>query len=70
MNERHHHKFDSTRVTEGWYNEKSRVVMVKFPDGTFYRYFDVPITVWNDFIKADSAGRFLNSVLTTQYYGR
>lgn len=64
---REHHTFRSTRVTEGWYDNDRREIRVRFPDGTYWRYLDVPPIVWSDFIHAQSAGTFLNAVLTKAY---
>jgi hypothetical protein len=53
----------STRVKRAWYDPGTRKVTAQFPDGTRWAYYDVDEKTWGEFIRAPSAGKFLNSVL-------
>lgn len=65
-----HHAFQSSRVTDGWYDARNEEVTVRFPDGNTYTYNNVPEKIWADFVSAPSAGHFLNTVLAKRYPGR
>jgi len=63
------HTFRSSRVSRAVYDTEGFTLLVTFPDGNHFRYFEVPRWVWQDFITAPSAGRFLNEVLAKNYRG-
>lgn len=42
------------------YESTQKVLQVDFQSDTRYRYFDVPFTVFSQFLQSDSVGRFLN----------
>lgn len=67
MIRREHHRFNSSRVDDGWYDEERRELEVQFPDGTMFTYKKVPRYVWEDFVSAASPGKFLNEVLTKRF---
>lgn len=53
----------STRVDSGTYNRDTREVLLVFPDGVHWWYRTVPLSVWNEFVRAPSAGMFLRERL-------
>lgn len=42
------------------YNQSKRILYIKFRRGHVYRYFDVPASIFRQFLAADSKGRFAN----------
>lgn len=67
---REHHTFDSSRVTEGWYDAQRREILLIFPDGVRWVYGDVTRATWIDLTAAASPGAFVNTVLTRKYPNR
>ena len=53
---------DSTAIAAVTYEEQNRTLDVEFREGETYRYFNVPEFVYQDLLKAESAGAFWNSV--------
>ena len=47
------------RTIAAGYSSKTKIMTVVFRDGTWWNYFGVPTTVWNNFKAAYSKGRFL-----------
>lgn len=47
------------RTVAAGYNSKSKIMTVVFRDGTWWNYFGVPNTTWNNFKSAYSKGRYL-----------
>ena len=43
------------------YSKQAHKLVVKFRDGTWWEYNDVPIEVWNDLKSSDSTGRYLSA---------
>lgn len=58
---------DSSNVRAIDYDSVIQVLMVDFINGSRYRYRGVPITVFEDFLNADSKGRFLNYLVKGRY---
>lgn len=58
---------NSSNIAAVGYSEVCRVLQVDFLNGTRYRYFDVSSQIFEGFLDAPSKGRFLNSVIKTQY---
>ena len=53
---------DSTAIAAVTYEEQNRTLDVEFREGETYGYFNVPEFVYQDLLKAESAGAFWNSV--------
>ncbi|MBV9618988.1 MAG: KTSC domain-containing protein [Verrucomicrobia bacterium] len=53
---------DSTAIAAVTYEEQNRTLDVEFREGETYRYFNVPEFVYQELLKAESAGAFWNSV--------
>jgi KTSC domain len=49
----------------GWQDDK---LMVKFNRGDIYRYDGVPLSVYNDFVNAESVGRFFHANIKAYPY--
>lgn len=49
------------RTVAAGYDFKNFILTVVFPDGTWYNYYDVPQTIWEEFKMANSKGRYLKA---------
>jgi hypothetical protein len=52
---------DSSAIAAVTYEEQNRTLDVEFRQGETYRYFHVPEFVYQELLKAESAGAFWNS---------
>ena len=43
------------------YSREAEKLVVKFRDGTWWEYNDIPVDMWNDLKASDSTGRYLKS---------
>ncbi len=69
MTSRLHRSFNSTRVTDGWYDPLRKELEVQFTDGVYFTYRAVPRWVWDDFVACASPGKYINEILTKSYMG-
>ena len=61
-------RLDSSAITKVTYNKKTKKMNVRFAgSGKNYTYINVPKDVYNDFINADSAGRFFNDYIKNDF---
>jgi len=61
-------RLDSSAITKVTYNKKTKKMNVRFAgSGKNYTYINVPEDVYNDFINADSAGRFFNDYVKNDF---
>ncbi len=60
----------SSRVMRARYDDGLQQIHVNFRDGTPWVYEDVPDDIYEMFITAPSAGRFINEVLDRYPYRR
>ena len=51
---------DSSLLTAAAYYSLDQTLELKFHNGTVYRYFSVPVTVFRDLIVAPSKGNYFN----------
>lgn len=58
------------RTLAAGYDERSQSLRIKFRDGAYYTYYNVPPSVWYKFQRAQSPGRFINSTLNSFPYSR
>lgn len=56
----------SSFVRESWY-DKSNSYMIINLSGTYYHYCGMPVSTWEDFKSADSAGTFYNGYIKGNY---
>ena len=57
----------SNNLTAVGYDTLSNTLYVSFKGGSTYAYFDVPVNVYNQLMKAPSHGRFLASNIKGYY---
>lgn len=57
----------STVVRSVGHDSATNVLEVEWVDGSVYRYFAVPATVYADLINASSIGAFINSRIKPKY---
>lgn len=57
----------SSNIASIGYDLKSRTLEIEFLDGSVYQYFDVPETLFNGIMKADSHGKYLNEYIKGHY---
>lgn len=60
-------RIDSSSLASVGYDRASRTLEVEFQGGRVYRYFGVPPGRYHDLLRADSAGRFLNTRIKGVY---
>lgn len=53
-------QIDSSGIAQVEYHKKKRELEVTFKDGTVTKYSQLPVEVYDDFISADSKGRYFN----------
>ena len=58
------------RTLAAGYDERSQSLRIKFRDGDYYTYYNVPPSVWWRFQRAQSPGRFINTTLNRFPYSR
>ena len=58
------------RTLAAGYDERSQTLRIKFRNGSYYTYFNVPPSVWWKLQRAQSPGRFINSTLNKFPYSR
>jgi hypothetical protein len=49
------------------YSESSSTLYIKFNNGSEYEYYNVPMSVYEDFLNADSKGRFGHANIYKHY---
>ncbi len=58
---------DSSNIAAVGYEDTTMILEVLFHNGTIYQYFDVPRTVYEELMSADSKGTFLNTNVKNNY---
>ena len=58
---------ESEAIAEIRYDAARSVLFVRFVEGAWYSYFDVPRSVYEDFVAADSHGRFFQTHIRDRY---
>ena len=49
------------------YRAGARQLYLRFQDGKIYRFFDCPVTVYNEFIAAASQGRYFSQQIRNRF---
>lgn len=49
------------------YEEESSTLFIRFNDGSEYEYYDVPMSIYEDFLNADSKGKFGHAHIYKNY---
>jgi len=58
------------RTLAAGYDERSQTLRIKFRDGDYYTYYNIPPSVWWKFRRANSPGRYINTTLNNYPYKR
>lgn len=58
---------DSSNIAEIGYDPDSATLEVLFNNESLYQYFDVPETVYEEFLAADSKGKYFNANIRNSY---
>jgi uncharacterized protein YuzE len=58
---------DSSNIATVGYDTDSEILEVEFHNGGVYDYFDVPETVFNQFLEASSKGKFFHRNIKGEY---
>jgi uncharacterized protein len=58
---------DSTNIASIGYDQETQTLEVEFIKGSLYQYFDVPQVVYEDFVSADSKGKYLANKIKGNY---
>jgi len=58
---------ESEAIAEIAYDSARSALCVRFVDGDWYTYFDVPVNVYRAFLTADSHGRFFHRHILDRY---
>ena len=57
----------SSNVAEVGYDPATMILEVKFLNGSVYQYFDVPESLYQELLHAESVGRFLHAQIKNSY---
>ena len=57
----------SSNIAEVGYDPNTMTLEVAFHNGTIYQYFDVPASVYDELLHAESIGKFLNAQIKNSY---
>jgi len=58
---------DSTTMLSVGYDSAQQVLEVEFSSGVVYRYLEVPATVFEELMQAESKGRYFNQEIRDDY---
>ena len=57
----------SSNIRSVGYDPQSQTLEVEFLSGTIYQYYGVPENMYEQMLKEQSKGRFLNTYIKNQY---
>lgn len=57
----------SSNIAEVGYDPATMTLEVAFHNGTVYQYFDVPEPLYQELLRAESVGKFLNTQIKNNY---
>jgi KTSC domain len=58
---------ESGLFTSAAYRATARQLYLRLQDGNIYRYFDCPVTVYNEFVAAESKGRYFSRYIRNRF---
>jgi hypothetical protein len=58
---------DSGLFAAAAYREQPRQLYLRFRDGDVYRYFDCPLPVYNEFLTAESKGKYFSQKIRNRF---
>lgn len=56
------------RTRSAYYNPDDEVLTIRFREGAYYAYYEVPENIWRNFRRSRSPGQFINRVLNHYRY--
>lgn len=59
--------FNSSNIKKIGYQNDAKVLLVTFVSGSVYMYKDVPAEVFEDFVRAQSKGKFFHANIRGKY---
>ncbi|MDY6826622.1 MAG: KTSC domain-containing protein [Bacillota bacterium] len=62
----YHDTTGSSFIRGAWYDQNNQYMVINL-DGVYYHYCAMPYSVWMNFKRADSYGRFYNQYIKGQY---
>ncbi len=57
----------SSTIASIGFDEDSSTLEIEFLSGSVYQYFDVPFSIYNGLLEADSKGQYMNQFIKGQY---
>ena len=57
----------SSSINSIGYNQADEILEVEFSRGAIYKYYDVPVKIYNDLIGAESIGRYFSKKIARVY---
>lgn len=60
---------ESSVIKKFVYNDKTKVLYIKFKNTHIYKYIDVPIEIVKEFISSESKGKYFNKNIKKKYLG-
>jgi hypothetical protein len=60
-------QIDSQAIDEITYDATRSIMFVRFAHGGWYSYFEVPHDIYEDFLAAESHGRFFHEHIRDRY---
>jgi KTSC domain-containing protein len=61
------HQFDSSAIARALYDETAATLDLWYKGGDRYRYFEVPEAVYDELLRASSAGEYVNREIKPRY---
>ena len=61
------HPVDSSTLRSVGYDPDRRILVLEYESGAVYHYFDVPENIFEELMKEDSKGRFVNYRIKPYY---
>ena len=58
---------ESSTIVDVGYEQATMTLEVGFRNGSVYQYFDIPETVYQEFMRASSKGKFLHANIKNNY---
>ena len=57
----------SSTIMSVGYEAASETLEIEFKNGSVYQYYNVPESIYNDFVASDSKGKFLHVYIKSSY---
>jgi hypothetical protein len=57
----------SSNISSVGFDSDTQTLEIEFTNGNIYQYFDVPVTVYEELMQAESKGKFLSTQIKGVY---